>query len=143
VTLDTLVSESVASRRLSTLLLGLFAGLALLLATMGVYAIMSYAVRQRTNEIGVRMALGAEPGNIWWLIIDSGARMVFAGIGIGVAGALALTKFLAALLYEVRATDPITYAGAALFLACVALIACYIPARQAMRIDPVAVLHLD
>ncbi len=104
-TLDTLLSESVASRRLSTFLLGLFAGLALLLAMIGVYAVMSYAVRLRTNEIGVRVALGAQPRNIWWLIISSGARVVLTGIAIGMAGALALTKLLSSLLYGVTATD--------------------------------------
>jgi putative ABC transport system permease protein len=143
ITLDTLLSESVASRRLSTVLLGLFAGLALLLATIGVYAVMSYAVRLRTNEIGLRVALGAQPRNIWWLIISSGARIVLTGIAIGMAGALALTKLLSTLLYEVTATDPITFGGVALLLVCVALLACYLPARQAMRIDPVAALRFD
>jgi putative ABC transport system permease protein len=142
-TLDTLLSESVASRRLSTVLLGLFAGLALLLATIGVYAVMSYAVRLRTSEIGLRVALGAEPRNIWWLIISSGARIVLTGIAIGMAGALVLTKLLSTLLYGVTATDPITFGGVALLLACAALVACYLPARQAMRIDPVAALRLD
>jgi putative ABC transport system permease protein len=143
ITLDTLLSESLASRRLSTFLLGLFAGLALLLATIGVYAVMTYAVRLRTSEIGLRVALGAQPRNIWWLIISGGARIVIAGIAIGIAGALALTKLLSTLLYEVTATDPITFGGVALLLACVALVACYLPARQAMRIDPVTALRLD
>jgi len=141
-TLDRLLSESVASRRLSTFLLGLFAGLALLLATIGVYAVMSFAVRLRTNEIGVRVALGAQPWNIWWLVIDSGARIVLTGIGIGMVGAFVMTKLLSALLYGVTATDPITFGGVALLLACVALLACYVPARQAMHIDPVAALRL-
>lgn len=143
VTLDKLISESVASRRLSTFLLGLFAALALLLAAVGVFAVMSYAVRLRTSEIAIRAALGAQPRNIWWLILNSGARIVGAGIVIGVAGALALTKLLSALLYDVTATDPVTFAGAALFLAGVALVACYVPARQAMRIDPASALRLD
>ncbi|HJT89132.1 MAG TPA: ABC transporter permease [Bryobacteraceae bacterium] len=142
-TLDRLLSESAASRRLSAFLLGLFALLALLLAAIGVYAVMSYAVRQRTKEIGVRVALGARPGNIWRLVIESGARMVLAGIATGTAGALVLTRLLSALLYGVTATDPLTFGGVALLLACVALAACYIPARQAMRIDPAAALRLD
>ena len=142
-TLDRLLSESVVSRRLSTFLLELFAGLALALATIGIYAVMSYAVRQRTNEIGVRVALGAQPGNIRRLVIASGARLMLAGLAIGLAGALALTKFLSALLYGVAATDPITFGGVALLLASVALLACYLPARQAMRIDPVAALRLE
>ena len=86
-TIDDLLSESVSPRRFSTFLLGLFAGLALLLATIGVYAVMSYAVRLRTNEIGVRMALGAQPGNIWWLILGGGARLVLAGVVLGLTGA--------------------------------------------------------
>jgi predicted permease len=143
VTLENLLSDSVASRRLSTFLLGLFAGLALLLAAIGVYAVMSYGVRLRTNEIGLRMALGAQPRNIWWLIIDGGARVVLAGTAIGLAGALALTKLLASLLYGVTATDPMTFAGVALLLACIALLACYAPARQAMRIDPVTALRFN
>ncbi|HLK47619.1 MAG TPA: ABC transporter permease [Bryobacteraceae bacterium] len=142
-TLENLLSDSVASRRLSTFLLGLFAGLALLLAAIGVYAMMSYSVRLRTNEIGLRMALGAQPRNIWWLVIDGGARPVLAGIAIGVGGALVLTKLLASFLYGVTATDPITFAVVALLLACIALLACYAPARQAMRIDPATALRID
>lgn len=142
-TLDKLLSESVASRTLSTFLLGLFAGLALLLATVGVYAVMSYSVRLRTNEIGVRIALGARPRDIWRLVLDSGARMVLAGIAIGMAGAFALTRLLSSLLYGVTATDPLTFGVAALLLACIGLVACYIPARQAMRIDPASALRLD
>lgn len=140
--LEQLLSDSVAARKLSTVLLGLFAGLALVLATIGVYAVMSYAVRQRTNEIGVRVALGAQPGDIWRMVMGGGARLVLAGIVLGLAGALALTKLLSALLYGVAATDPITFGGVALVLACVALLACYLPARQAMRIDPAAALRL-
>ncbi len=142
-TLDRSVSDSIASRRLSTSLLGLFAGLALTLAALGVYAVMNYAVRLRTNEIGVRMALGAEPRQIWGLVIASGARIVLAGIAIGMAGAFALTRLLSTLLFGVTATDPLTFIAVALLLAFVALIACYIPARQAMRIDPIAALRLD
>jgi hypothetical protein len=143
ITLDKLLSESVALRRLSTFLLGLFAGLAVLLATVGVYAVMCYMVRLRTNEIGLRIALGAQPHSIWWLIIQSGMRIVLAGIAIGMAGAFALTTLLSALLYGVTATDPVTFGAVVLLLACVALIACYLPARQSMRIDPLAALRLD
>jgi predicted permease len=143
ITLDKLLSESVALRRLSTFLLGLFAGLALLLATVGVYAVMSYVVRLRRNEIGLRIALGAQPHSIWWLIIQSGMRIVLAGIAFGMAGAFALTTLLSALLYGVTATDPVTFGAVALLLACIAMIACYLPARQSMRIDPVTALRLD
>jgi len=142
-TLDQLLSDSLASRRLSTFLLGLFAGLGLLLATIGVYAVMSYAVRLRTNEIGVRMAVGAQPGDIWWLVIGSGARLAAGGIAIGTGGAWAVTRLLNSLLYGVTATDPLTFAGTSLLLICVALLASYVPARQAVRIDPVAALRLD
>jgi putative ABC transport system permease protein len=143
VTLDKLFSESLASRKLSTFLLGLFASIALLLATIGVYAVMSYTVRLRTNEIGLRIALGAQPRNIWWLVIGRGVRVVLAGIAIGLMGAFPLTKLLSALLYGVTATDPVTFGGVALLLACIAVLACYAPARQAMRIDPVTALRMD
>lgn len=142
-TLDNLLSESVASRRLSTFLLGLFAGLALLLATLGVYGVMSYAVRLRMNEIGVRIALGAQPRKIWRLIMGDGARLVLVGIALGTAGSLALTQLLSTLLYQVTPADPITIAGVSMVLACSALLACCMPARQAMRIDPVDALRLD
>jgi putative ABC transport system permease protein len=137
-TLDNLFTESVAPRRFSTFLLSLFAGLALLLATIGVYAVTSYAVRMRTNEIGVRMALGAQSGNIWWLIISGGMRLIVAGVGLGLAGAFALTKLIQSLLYGVTAADPITFSCVGILLAGVALLACYVPARQAMRMDPLA-----
>ena len=142
-TLDKLLAESVASRKLATFLLGIFASLALILATVGVYAVMNYAVRLRTNEIGVRIALGAQPRNIWQLVIDTEARVVLAGIGAGLAGAFALTRVLSALLYGVTATDPITFGGVALVLAGAALVACYSPARYAMRIDPVIAVRMD
>lgn len=142
-TLDQLVSDSMASRRLSTSLLGLFAGLALTLAALGVYAGMSYAVRLRTSEIGIRMALGAKPRDILRLLLAGGARIVLIGIALGMAGAFMLTRLLATLLFGVTAADPITFAGVALLLAFVALVAGCIPARQAMRIDPVAALRLD
>jgi putative ABC transport system permease protein len=139
--LERYVSDSVGTRRLSTFLLGLFAGLALLLAALGVYALMSYVVRLRTGEIGIRMALGAEPRHIWRLMAGSGARLVLSGIVIGLAGALALTKLLYALLYGVTATDPLTFGGAAVVLASVAAVACYFPTRRAMRIEPVTALR--
>ncbi len=141
VKLDRLLSDSVGPRRLATFLLGLFASLALLLAAVGVYALMSYIVRLRTVEIGIRMALGAEPWHIWRLVINGGVRVVAAGIVIGVAGAFGLTKLLSSLLYDVTATDPISFGGAALTLGCVAVFACYLPARQAMCIDPATSLR--
>jgi putative ABC transport system permease protein len=142
-TLDNLLAESLSSRRFSTSLLGVFAGLSLLLATIGVYAVMSYVVRLRTNEIGVRMALGAQPGNIWWLIIGGGARLVIAGIVLGLVGAFVLTKVMSSLLYGVTVSDPITFGAVALLLASASLMACYVAARQAMRVDPMAALRWE
>jgi predicted permease len=142
-TLDALVLDSLSPRRFSAVLIGVFAALALLLSGAGVYGVMSYAVEQRTREIGVRMALGAQPLTILGLIVGRGARLALAGIVVGAAGALALTRLLASLLYGVRPTDPLTFAGVALLLAFVALLACYIPARRAMRVDPMIALRYE
>jgi putative ABC transport system permease protein len=142
-TLDGLLDETVAPRRFSTVLLGAFALLALILAAVGIYGVMSYIVSLRINEIGIRMALGAQPRDIWRLIVGSGARLALAGIAIGLAGALALTRLLSSLLFEVRATDPVTFAAVALLLAAVALLACYVPARRAMRADPMFALRYE
>jgi putative ABC transport system permease protein len=142
-TLDGLLDETVAPRRFSTILLGAFAFLALILAAVGIYGVMSYVVSLRINEIGIRMALGAQPRDIWRLIVGSGARLALAGIAIGLIGALALTRLLSSLLFEVRATDPITFAAVALLLAAVALLACYVPARRAMRADPMFALRYE
>ena len=141
--LDALVSNSLSPRRFSAVLIGVFAALALLLSGAGVYGVMSYAVEQRTREIGVRMALGAQPRAILGLVVGRGARLVLVGIVAGAVGALALTRLLASLLYGVRPTDPLTFAGVALLLAFVALLACYIPARRAMRVDPMIALRYE
>ena len=142
-TLDGLLSETVAPRRFSTVLLGVFAIFALVLAAVGIYGVMSYVVSLRINEIGIRMALGAQPRDIWRLIVGGGARLALAGIAIGLAGALALTRLLSSLLFEVRASDPITFGAVALLLAAVALLACYVPARRAMRADPMIALRYE
>jgi putative ABC transport system permease protein len=142
-TIDNLLADSLSPRRFSTFLLGLFAALALLLATVGVYAVTSYSVKLRTNEIGVRMALGARPQNIWWLILGAGARLVLAGIVLGLTGGFALSKLISSLLYGVAATDPLSFTAAALLLGFVGLFACYIPARHAMRLQPIVALRQE
>ena len=139
--LDDLLSDSVSSRRFSTFLLGLFAALGLLLAAVGIYGVMSYVVSLRTGEIGIRMALGAQPADIWSLIVGRGARLALAGVVIGLIGAFALTRLIAGMLFGVQPNDAVSFAGMALLLISIALLACYVPARRAMRLDPVVALR--
>ncbi len=139
--MEELFSDVVAPRRFSAVLIGVFAALALLLAAVGIYGVMSYTVGQRTREIGIRMALGAQPGNMLRFVMCRGARLALAGIVLGLAGSLALTRYLATLLFGVQATDPITFTGVAALLLIVALLACYMPARRAMRVDPILALR--
>ncbi|MGC2466850.1 MAG: ABC transporter permease [Candidatus Acidiferrum sp.] len=140
-TLDNLFSDSVSPRRFSTFLLGVFAGLALLLAAMGIYGVMTYIVSLRTNEIGIRIALGAQHRDIWRLVIGRGAQLAIAGVALGLAGASVLTRLISSLLYGVQPTDPFIFGGVALLLGTVALLACYVPARRAMRVDPMVALR--
>jgi len=141
--MDELIAVSVAQQRFNMLLLGLFAALALILAAVGIYGTMAYTVNQRTHEIGIRTALGAHRRDVLRLIMRDGAKIALFGIASGIAGALALTRLMASLLFDVKPTDPATFAGVAILLALVALAACYIPARRAMRVDPMVALRYE
>jgi len=141
--MDELIAVSLAQQRFNMLLLGLFAALALILAAVGIYGAMAYAVNQRTHEIGIRTALGAQRRDVLRLVMKDGAKIALFGIASGIAGALALTRLMTSLLFEVKPTDPATFAGVAILLALVALAACYIPARRAMRVDPMVALRYE
>ena len=142
-TMESLISDSLAARRFAMILLGAFAVLALVLANVGIYGVIAYIVGQRTQEIGIRMALGAQRNDVLCLVVWQGARLALMGVSIGIAGALALTRLMTKLLYGVSATDPLTFAGLALILTAVAIAACCLPARRAMRVDPVVALRYE
>jgi ABC-type antimicrobial peptide transport system permease subunit len=137
------VGESLARRRFSMLLLGIFAGIALVLATIGIYGVMAYLVNQGTRELGIRIALGASQRNILSLVVWQGMALAFAGTTLGLAVAFLLTRLIRSLLFGVDATDPLTFAGISLLLAIITLPACYIPARRAARVDPLISLRCD
>ena len=142
-TLTELLSESLVPWRFSLTLLSIFAAIAVLLAAAGIYGVMSYVVSQRTHEIGVRMALGAQPLSVLRLVIGQGVKLALIGMIAGVAAALALTRLMSSLLFSVSATDPLTFMSTASFLMLVSLLACYIPARRAMRVDPMVALRYE
>jgi predicted permease len=141
-TMDEVIEASVGQRRLTMLLLGVFAGIALLLAMVGIYGVIAYSVAQRTQEVGIRRALGARPGDILRLVLGQALGLTLAGVALGIGGALAVNGVMKGLLFKVSATDPVTYAGIALLFVAVALAASYIPARRATRIDPMAALRV-
>lgn len=142
-TFSQIYSASLGSRRFNVILIGCFGILALVLATVGVFGVMAYSVSRRTREIGVRVALGARSTDVLKMVLGQGMRTILVGIVIGLAGSLALTRILKSLLFDVSTTDPLTFAGVILFLAVAALLACYIPARRAAKVDPIVALRYE
>lgn len=140
-TMDEIIARTIAARRFSMLLLGAFAALALLLATIGVYGVTSYAVGRRTSEIGLRMALDAHRRQVFRLVLGEGMQLALRGTLLGLAAALALSRLLSGLLFRVSAQDPLTLTSVAVILVTVAALACWIPARRAMRVDPMVALR--
>jgi putative ABC transport system permease protein len=133
----------VAAPRFNTTLLSIFAAVALILTIIGLYGVMSYSVAQRTNEIGIRMALGAQTRDVLTLIVKQGVTLVLIGLALGMVGALALTRLLATLLFGVTTKDPMTFISIAALLSFVALLACYVPAWRATRVDPLEALRCE
>ncbi|HKD63296.1 MAG TPA: FtsX-like permease family protein, partial [Candidatus Acidoferrales bacterium] len=142
-TVEEYLDGTIAIPRFNTMLLGIFAGLALVLTAIGLYGVISYSVAQRTHEIGIRIALGAQPSEMMRLVIEQGLRLALFGVGLGLIAAFAFTHFLSNLLFGVTATDPVSFAAVVVTLLAVVLLACYIPARRAMRVDPMVALRYE
>jgi putative ABC transport system permease protein len=142
-TIEEILAQALWAPRMGGILLALFGGLALILSAVGVYGVLSYSVNQQTREIGLRMAMGAQRGDVLRLILGQGLRLTVVGLGVGVLAALALMRVLVSLLFNVKAYDPYTYTAVIFLLTAVALMACYIPARRAMRVDPMVALRED
>jgi putative ABC transport system permease protein len=142
-TMERRLAESVAPRRFSMSLLLLFAAMGLLLSAVGIYGVMSFSVAQRTNEIGVRMALGAQKSDVFKLVIGRGMLLTLTGLAIGLVGAAGLTRLMSSLLFGVSANDPLTFSAAPVVLGVVSLLACYLPARRATKVDPLQALRQE
>jgi len=142
-TMDQLLAGTLSRSRFTMLVLGVFAALALVLVLVGIYGVIAYGVTQRTQEFGIRMALGANRGDVFRLVLGQGTRLALLGIGLGIVAALIVTRLMATLLYGVSATDPLTFTAVSLLLGLVALAACYIPARRATKVDPIVALRYE
>jgi ABC-type antimicrobial peptide transport system permease subunit len=142
-TLSFLYVRSLARTSFTLVMLSIAGAMALLLGAIGLYSVISYSVSQRTREIGIRMSLGARRRDVLRMVIAQGFKLMLIGLAIGIAGALGLTRFLSSLLYSVKPSDPLTFIGVSVLLAAVALLACYIPARRAVRVDPMVALKYE
>jgi predicted permease len=142
-TMEAIIAESLAARRFSMILLGVFATLALLLSSIGIYGVISYVVGQRTREIGIRIALGAQRSTVLWFILGEGMKMAMTGVFVGIVAAAGLTRLMSQLIYGVSAADPVTFTGVIIVLTTVAFAACYVPARRAMGVDPIVALRYE